>query len=503
MSKSARTKGGPDPIAQVAREKLGFEALRPGQREAVQALLDRHDALVVQPTGSGKSAIYQIAGLMIEGSTVIISPLIALQKDQVDSIREQDAAEAVTVNSTKRASELREALNRIEEGAIEYIFLAPEQLRKEETMQRLKVANISLFVIDEAHCISEWGHDFRPDYLQIGPAIEALGHPRVLAMTATASPEVRKEIAERLGMKRPKIFVLGFDRPNIYLRVDRFATEQDKREALLRRIRFADKPGIVYVATRKTAQDIMAALAEEGTNALFYHGGLKPKERHAIQRQFMSGDADVIVATNAFGMGVDKADVRFVYHFDVSDSLDAYYQEIGRAGRDGERAEAVLFYRPENIGTQRFRTGEGKLEPAKVQKVLEMIAREDGSSRPQDIAAEAGLSQRKLASALNRLEDVGALEALPEGEVRLSDDVDLVQAAEAAAEEQVRHAQIRRERLDRMRDYAESTECRREILLRYFDDDFSGPCGNCDNCETENPATAASRDSAGTRMEVV
>lgn len=502
MSKSATTKNGSDQIAFVAKEKLGFTTLRPGQKEAVQAVLDRHDVLVVQPTGSGKSAIYQIAGLMIKGSTVIISPLIALQKDQVDAIREQDAAEAVTVNSTKRVSELRDALNRIEEGTVEYIFLAPEQLRKEDTMERLKAANISLFVVDEAHCISEWGHDFRPDYLQISPAIEALGHPRVLAMTATASPEVRKEITERLGMKRTKIFVRGFDRPNIYLRVDRFATEDDKRQALMRRVRFADKPGIIYVATRKNAQDIMAALAEEGVKSLFYHGGLKAKERHDIHQQFMSGNAEVIVATNAFGMGVDKADVRFVYHFDVSDSLDAYYQEVGRAGRDGKNAEAVLFYRPENIGTQRFRTGEGKLQPAKVQQVLDTIARENGSARPQEIAAEVGLSQRKLASTLNRLEDVGALEALPDGEVRLSDEID-PSAAEAAADEQARHTQMKRERLDRMRDYAEATTCRREMLLRYFGDDFTGPCGNCDNCEASNPAVAASRDTAGTRMEVV
>lgn len=202
-------------IDQIAREKLGFESLRPGQKETVQAVLDGHEVLVIQPTGSGKSAIYQLAGLLTEGATVIGSPLIALQKDQVDSIGSKESAEAVVVNSTQRRAELRETLERIAEGDVEYIFLAPEQLRKSETVETLKSAGISLFAIDEAHCISEWGHDFRPDYLQLGPVIEALDRPRILAMTATASPEVRTEIIERLRMDQPKVFVQGFDRPNI------------------------------------------------------------------------------------------------------------------------------------------------------------------------------------------------------------------------------------------------------------------------------------------------
>jgi ATP-dependent DNA helicase RecQ len=205
-------------IGKVARKSLGFESLRPGQEPSIRALLEEHDVLVVQPTGSGKSAIYQIAGLMIDGATVVVSPLIALQKDQVDAIEEQSAAEAVLVNSTQKAAEARDAWQRIEEGEIEYILLAPEQLHKEETLQSLKEANVSLFVVDEAHCISGWGHDFRPDYLNLGAVVEALGHPRVLALTATASPEVRAEIVERLRMRRPKIFSHGFDRPNIYLR---------------------------------------------------------------------------------------------------------------------------------------------------------------------------------------------------------------------------------------------------------------------------------------------
>src|SRR5579883_374698 len=246
MPKQTRktTQRGKPNIEKAARESLGFESLRPGQKEAVAAVLDGHDTLVVQPTGSGKSAIYQIAGLLIEDSTVVVSPLIALQKDQVDSITDQDSGDAVSVNSTQPASEIRKRLARVKQRQVEFLFLAPEQLRKPETIEHLKQANVSLFVVDEAHCISEWGHDFRPDYLRLGGVIEQLGHPTVLALTATASPLVRDEIVERLRMRKPLVIVRGFDRPNIFLRVETFKSESEKREALLDRIENRPKPGI-------------------------------------------------------------------------------------------------------------------------------------------------------------------------------------------------------------------------------------------------------------------
>jgi ATP-dependent DNA helicase RecQ len=488
-------------ILAVARKNFGFESLRPGQEDVIRALLAGKDALVVQPTGSGKSAIYQIAALMIEGATLVISPLIALQKDQVDSINSQNAAEAVVINSTQRVSETRESMEKIEQGSGKYIFLAPEQLRKQEMVEALEAAGISLFVVDEAHCISEWGHDFRPDYLQLGPAIERLGHPVVLAMTATASPEVRQEIAQRLGMRDPKIFVHGFDRPNIYLRVDRFPDEHGKMQALAHRVHWAEKPGIVYVATRKSAEEIMRLLDEEGVDALFYHGGLKASDREDIQERFMAGQAEVIVATNAFGMGVDKADVRFVYHYDVSDSLDSYYQEIGRAGRDGEKAEAVLFFRQEDLGVQKFRAGEGKLEPQQIEQVAEVISDQEGPVEPDEIADKTDLSERKLATVIHRLEDVGALEVLPTGEVQLDEEADVPEAAQAAAEEQGHRKEIRKERLRQIQEYADTSACRREHLLRYFGDDFTGPCNNCDNCEAATPGIKVD-PSVGTRREV-
>ncbi len=489
-------------LLSVAQKNFGFEQLRPGQEDAIRSLLAKRDTLVVMPTGSGKSAIYQITGMMIDGSVLVISPLIALQKDQVDSINASEGtAEAVVINSALKTADFRESLDRLRSQHSKFIFLAPEQLRKEDTLEALEQAKLSMIVIDEAHCISEWGHDFRPDYLQLGRVIELLGHPVTLAMTATASQRVREEIVERLGMRKPRVFVGGFDRPNIHLRVDHFEDEGKKLDAVIHQVRWADKPGIVYVATRKAAERIMRSLEGEGIKALFYHGGLKGTERHEIQDRFMSGEAEVIVATNAFGMGIDKADIRFVYHHDAPDSLDSYYQEIGRAGRDGARAEAILFFRKEDIGAQAFHTSGGKIDTKKLDHVVEVIAEEGQPVKPQDIAEETDLSTRKLTSAIQRLEDAGAVEVLPSGEVQVAEQADLEQAAETVAGQQEQRQEMNKERLEQMRAYADTAACRREHLLRYFGDAFTGPCSNCDNCEAEHPAINVD-PSVGTRREV-
>jgi len=470
-------------IAQAAKKLLKFPSLRPGQEEAIRSLLEGRDTLLVQPTGSGKSAVYQIAGALLEGSTLIVSPLIALQKDQADAIEASRLDETAVVNSTLSASEFREALERIQDGKVEYIFLAPEQLNKDETIERLRSARVSLVAIDEAHCISQWGHDFRPDYIGLARVIEALGQPATLAMTATASNEVRREIIDRLGLRTPRVLVHGFDRPNISLRVDMFSSKSEKRDAVLRRVEFADKPGIIYVATHRNAETIAADLQLRGVDAVFYHGGLKPKQREEIQNRFMSGDVPVIVATNSFGMGVDKPDIRFVYHADVSDSLDGYYQEIGRAGRDGQPAEAVLFYRPQDINAQQYKTGGGNVDAQALELVANALVHKRRPASRDDLARETELTGRKLSNIVHKLEEVGAARQLESGKIQVVRGRSITDIAEAAASQQQEQKDVRKRRLESMQGYAERRTCRREYLLHYFGDDYSGPCGNCDRCE--------------------
>ncbi len=475
-------------IAAAARKLMGFNSLRPGQQEAIDSLLDGRDTVLVQPTGSGKSAVYKIAGALLDGPTLIVSPLIALQKDQADSIAAASLDPAAVVHSTLSAAERRQVLGRMDGGQVEYIFLAPEQLRKPETLDRLRNSGISLIAINEAHCITQWGHDFRPDYLGLDQAIAALGHPPVLAMTATASREARTEIVERLGLRDPRILVQGFDRPNISLRVDAYSSQDEKFRSLLRRVEFADKPGIVYVATHRNAETIAEDLNRIGVPAVFYHGGLRPKVREEIQNRFMSGEVPVIVATNAFGMGplrteFDKPDIRFVYHADVADSLDAYYQEIGRAGRDGEPAEAVLFYRSQDIAAQQFKTGPAHIDSAALEAVFNVLRGHRGPMTRPELSAQSGIPPRKLAGLLQKLEDTGAAALHDTGEVEAASSRPLGEIVDEATHNQQLQKEIRKRRLQQMQAWAEWRSCRRQFLLRYFGDDSQSPCGNCDRCE--------------------
>ena len=477
-------------IQNIAQERLGFSKLRPGQQEAIAAILSGRDTLVVRPTGSGKSAIYQIAGLMLEGATVIVSPLIALQKDQsrfhrVAGLRRCDRRQLHPADA-RDARDLGPGQAR--PGRIHFpCARATSETRDDRAPPAVSK---SLCSSSTRHIASVPGATiFAPINLSLAHTIEALGRPRVLALTATATRDVREEIIKHLQLRAPAVLVSGFDRPNIYLRVDHFKTQAEKRDALVHRTVWADKPGIIYTGTRKAAEEITRALKDEGVEALPYHGGMKGEERHEIQERFMSGGAQVIVATSAFGMGVDKPDVRFVYHHDPADSLDSYYQEIGRAGRDGERSEAILFFRPEDIGAQSYKTSDGGIDPVQLEKLAIRIASEDGQIDPEAIAEEVGLSRRKLTIALHRLEDAKA------------DSADPVQAAQIATEDHERLSQARRERLEQMRAYADTADCRRELLLRYLGDEFDGPCGSCDRCGALD--SVAVDPSVGTRREVL
>jgi len=471
-------------LRRIAHEKFGYENLRPGQEPAIQAVIDGHDTLAVMPTGSGKSMIYQAAGLLMHGPTIIVSPLIALQRDQVESIEEQQVGSAALLNSTIHAGEWREVIESFNHGNLQFLFLAPEQFNNEETLAQLKAAHPTLFVVDEAHCISEWGHDFRPEYLRLGSVIEELGHPRVLALTATAALPVRTEILERLNMRDPRVVVQGFDRPNIWLGVEMFHDETQKMQALVERVASAEKPGIVYVATRKHAEEVAHALQAHNEKALFYHAGMKTKERHAVQQAFMDGEVDVIVATTAFGMGVNKENVRFVYHYDISDSVDSYYQEIGRAGRDGIDAGAILFYDPKDLGLQQFLTGSGKIDADQVELVTTVIQEHGEPVSPGELREELHLSETKLMQILTSLEEIGVVEMLPNGDVAPADHPpDLSEVKDSAMQMQQSRRQFDQSRIDMMRGYAETTDCRRGYLLNYFGEPFEGRCGFCDNCD--------------------
>jgi len=471
----------------LARRHLGYDGLRPGQDEGARSVIAGHDTLVVMSTGSGKSAIYQIAGLALDGPSIVVSPLIALQEDQLESVEETGdrRLRGATVNSTMSEGAREAAFAALRDGDLEFVLLAPEQLANEETVARLRDARPSLFVVDEAHCVSQWGHDFRPDYLRLGEVRQALGDPVLLALTATAAPPVRSDIVEVLAMRDPTIIIRGFDRPNIWLGVQRFTDAEHKTRALIDAVCELEAPGIVYAATQKGAESLARELRERGVRATAYHGGMAAGRREHAQDAFMAddGDVDVMCATIAFGMGVDKPDVRFVLHHDVSESVDAYYQELGRAGRDGQPARAALFYRPEDLGRRRF-FASGKVDRSALERVARALRERNRPVGPGVLLEELSLSRTKLSSAVHRLEEVGLAEVREDGAVAPAGDGDrLEEGIETAARAEEDRESFDRSRVEMMRGYAEERGCRRAFILGYLGEAYDPPCGNCDNCQ--------------------
>ncbi|HWS50533.1 MAG TPA: RecQ family ATP-dependent DNA helicase [Microbacterium sp.] len=471
----------------TARESFGWDTLLPGQAEAIASVTGGRDTLVVFPTGAGKSAVYQIAGLERGGVTLVISPLLALQRDQVASIdAAPDAPAAVALNSRSSARSEREAWAAIESGEPVYAFLAPEQLTRDGVLRRLKDADVRLLVVDEAHCVSAWGHDFRPDYARIGDAVAELGHPPILALTATASTPVRTDIIERLGMRDPHLEVRGMDRPEIHLAVRRHEDDAAKRRAVVDEVAAEAGPSLLYVATRRETGEYAAALEERGRRTAAYHGGMSMKDRDAVHAAWSAGELDVVVATSAFGMGIDKADVRLVAHADVTESLDSYAQEIGRAARDGQPARAVLHYRPEDFSVRSFFAA-GRSKPADVAAVWSALNQAAGRVRAKAVAEAAGLSARAASRILGALVTVDGATSTAKGFAaragRTREDV-----VDAVRDEEDAQRRIRESRIAVMRSYAEATRCRRIALLDYFGVDTPDACGACDRCDAADAA---------------
>ncbi|WP_153504284.1 RecQ family ATP-dependent DNA helicase [Cumulibacter manganitolerans] len=477
-----------------AAAQFGIDEFREGQRDAVRAAVSGRDVLAVMPTGHGKSAIYQVAAMVSSGTAVVVSPLIALQHDQVAAINEALGAErAFVLNSRVGVRREKAAWAALEAGDARFLFLAPEQLAREETVQRLCGLRPTLLVVDEAHCVSSWGQDFRPDYLALGNVRERLGRPTTIALTATAAPPTRADIIERLGLRDPLVIVQSFDRPNIALRVQHHHEDAAKQDAVLDQVQQLSGQGLVYVATRREAEQYAAGLAERGLRTAAYHAGRKQAERDDAHQRFLDGELDVVVATNAFGMGIDKPDVRFVVHAHCPDSLDSYYQEIGRAGRDNAPAHAVLHYRPQDLGLQRFFAG-GPPSQAELKAVFRAV-QEHGPIRRTPLAEHTGLRPRTQTRVLNLLEHSGSVLTSRRGH-RAAPGVTARQAVQTALEDAENQRRVEESRIEMLRGYAETTQCRRVRLLNYFGEQTDERCHNCDTCE--DPASAANTEDAAT-----
>jgi len=454
----------------------------------VRRVVAGQDSLAILATGAGKSLTYQLPALLLDGTTVVVSPLIALMKDQCDMLRELGVEEVVAFNSTLSEDQELASLQRLRSGKIKIAFVTPEKLEDESFVGLLESLRVPLFVVDEAHCISHWGHDFRPAYLALGAIIERLGHPTVLALTATATPAVREDILHQLGIPNVKPVVKGFDRPNLLYEVRR--AESDAHKLKLLKTLFEkdlDGTGIIYTATIKNALDVQRYCYDTlGVPAAVYHSKLQKHERINVHELFMDEKIRAVVATNAFGLGIDKPNIRFVVHYDLPGSIEAYTQEAGRAGRDGLRSRCVLVYRMSDTRVQNyFLTGKYP-DVEEVQKIfgtLEYFAGQSGGVSLTDLRKISQLPLTKLKVILALLKKSGFIETRTRAKYALTDAAlknrDLVLNL-ANYETKKSYDQSK---LAMMLQYAETTSCRRRFILNYFGEDFEARnCGACDNC---------------------
>ncbi len=480
-----------DPL-EALKTHFGFSEFLAGQEPVVSSLLAGRDTLAVMPTGGGKSLCYQLPAMVMDGVTLVVSPLIALMKDQVDGLVKKGVP-ATMINSTLTLSEQNERLTALEQGTYKLVYIAPERFRSSSFLRALSRVHISLFAVDEAHCLSQWGHDFRPDYLRLSEALEKIGAPQTAAFTATATPTVRDDILKVLKLRDPFVSISGFERPNLSLNITHCGSNREKYE-ILEKLIDEQKTGIVYCSTRKKVEEVSASLAALGKKAVAYHGGMDDKDRSWAQNVFIDGTRDVAVATNAFGMGIDRPDVRFVTHFDVPGSVEAYYQEAGRAGRDGEPARCELLFNYADTRTQEFfidGNNPGYEVIVDLYSALRQFSAIDGevSMGIKELAESINVKNTmQVSSAISHLVRAKYIERfdIPGQRIRgtrlVNPDlkpVDLEIDHEALAEKVSRD----REKLDSMIKfcYDEGT-CRQAWILNYFGEKDGSNCGSCDVC---------------------
>ena len=470
------------------KRRLGVTAFRPGQEELIEGVMKGEDALGILPTGGGKSLCYQLPALFLPHAVVVVSPLISLMKDQQDKLEDRSIPVA-KLDSTLSAHDERETADEIWRRAPELIYVTPERLEQEESLSMLERTGVSLLVVDEAHCISQWGHDFRPAYLSIRQAVRRLGNPPVLALTATATPDVASDILRQLDIKTAAVVNVGSYRENLIYEVRRTVNEAEKDRCLMELLagQLQGGPGLVYVATIREAKALFERLRQRDLPVGLYHGKMSAKDRHRTQQDFMNDRFRLVVATKAFGLGIDKRDLRVVVHYSLPDSIESYMQETGRAGRDGETAWAVLLYRLEDRRIQTYFLG-GKYprreDCADLYRVLAEEQRQGNKGLTlNELAAAASLPSRKVKVIVALLDAMGVVQRGRRLTLARA-FADEEEFGRYLVEYEGRHRSDQ-DKLEAMMKYGRTTECRVRFLTRYFGNEFSGDCGRCDNCRTD------------------